>query len=156
VQAVRRPGRRAATVLVVFSGGRRQVVVAAVRRTFAAAAGLLLLLPLAPGPAVPLVGTVCNGGRATVASDHRRSFCRLVCATVAGGRRRRRVVGGTHVNVRGTLFLPLVAVLTVGGVTRRARSTRDRSGIGAGGRLWTDSAIFAAVVLLLWLDRGRR
>jgi len=123
VQAVRRPGRRAATAIVVISGCRR-VVVATVRRTFAATAGLLLLLPLAPG-------------RATVASGFRR----LV-----------------RVNVGGALFLLLVAVLTVGrGIaeTIRAGSTRDRAGVGAGGRLRPDSAVFAAV-LLLWLDRGRR
>jgi len=124
VQAVRRPGRRAATVFVVISGCRR-VVVAAVRRTFAATAGLLLLLPLAPG-------------RATVASGFRR----LV-----------------RVDVGGALFLLLVAVvLTVGrGIaeTIRAGSTSHRAGVGAGGRLRPDNAVFAAV-LFLWLDRGRR
>jgi len=69
-----------------------------------------------------------------------------------------RIVSGANVTV--ILFLLLIAVSTVrciGGTIRTglAGSARDRSGVGIGGRLQTDSEISAAVVFLLYLDHGR-
>jgi len=72
------------------------------------------------------------------------------------GGRCRRIVSGANVTV--VLFLLLIGVFTVRCIagTGLAGRTRDRKGVGASERLLTVSGIFAAVVFLLWLNRGRR